>query len=47
MAQLNMKSDEALILPFGFVLDLIECHFQFIGVKKHKNEADLDMIIPF
>ena len=33
-------------MPFGFLLDLWECHKQFIGISKPKREADIDEVVP-
>ena len=29
-----------MLLPFGLLLDLWECHKQFLGLAKPKREAD-------
>ncbi len=31
-------------MPFGFLLDLWECHKQFMGISKSKREADIDEV---
>ena len=33
-------------MPFGFLMDLWECHKQFIGISKPKREADIDVVVP-
>nr|DAJ97217.1 MAG TPA: hypothetical protein [Caudoviricetes sp.] len=34
-------------MPFGFLLDLWECHRQFFGMAKPKRERTIDEIIPY
>nr|DAL71633.1 MAG TPA: hypothetical protein [Caudoviricetes sp.] len=33
-------------MPFGFLMDLWECHKQFMGISKPKHEADIDEVVP-
>jgi len=33
-------------MPFGYLLDLWECHKQFIGISKPKTEQYIDDVIP-
>nr|DAZ08557.1 MAG TPA: hypothetical protein [Caudoviricetes sp.] len=33
-------------MPFGFLMDLWECHKQFIGISKPKRKADIDEVVP-
>ena len=33
-------------MPFGFLMDLRECHKQFMGISKPKREADIDEVVP-
>nr|DAH39451.1 MAG TPA: hypothetical protein [Caudoviricetes sp.] len=33
-------------MPFGFLMDLWECHKQFMGIAKPKCEADIDEVMP-
>ena len=47
MAHLGMKYNEVLYSPFGWLLDLIECHQQYNRVKKPYKEKFIDDIIPF
>lgn len=35
-----------MLLPFGLLLDLWECHKQFLGMAKPKRELFIDEIIP-
>ena len=34
-------------MPFGLLLDLVECHKQYNGLSEPKQEHDIDDIIPF
>lgn len=45
-AQLHLSSEEVWLMPFGFLLDLWECHKQFMGITKPKREADIDEVVP-
>ena len=45
-AQLHLPSEEVWLTPFGFLLDLWECHRQFLGMAKPKREVYIDDIIP-
>lgn len=45
-AQLHLASEEMWLMPFGFLMDLWECHKQFIGISKPKREADIDEVVP-
>lgn len=38
--------DEVWLLPFGELLDLWECHKQFIGIAKPERERFIDDVIP-
>lgn len=33
-------------MPFGFILDLCECHRQYTGQAKPRRELSIDDIIP-
>ena len=46
-AQLHLGSEEVWLMPFGFLLDLWECHKQFTGLAKPKRELFIDDIIPY
>jgi len=39
--------DEVWLMRMGLLLDLIECHNQFLGRSKPKIDYTLDDIIPF
>ena len=45
-AQLHLSSEEVWLTPCGFLLDLWECHRQFLGMAKPKRELSIDDIIP-
>ena len=45
-AQLHLSSEEVWLMPFGFLMDLWECHKQFIGISKPKREANIDEVVP-
>ena len=45
-AQLHLVSEDVWLMPFGFLLDLWECHKQFMGIAKPKREADIDEVVP-
>ena len=36
-----------MLLPFGLLLDLWECHKQFLGLAKPKRELTIDDVIPY
>jgi hypothetical protein len=36
-AQLHLGSEEVWLMPFGFLLDLLECHKQFMGIAVFVN----------
>ena len=46
MAQLHLSSEEVWLMPFGFLMDLWECHKQFMGIAKPKREMDIDEVVP-
>jgi hypothetical protein len=43
---LNRSEDETWLTPFGLLMDLWECHRQFLGLAKPKNEYGLDDVLP-
>ena len=43
---LNRSEEEAWLMPLGFLLDLWECHKQFLGIEKPKIERFIDEILP-
>lgn len=44
--QLHFSYEEVWLLPFGLLLDLLECHKQFLGISKPKRELFIDDVIP-
>ena len=46
-AQLGFTPEETMLLPFGLLLDLWECHKQFLGLAKPKRELTIDDVIPY
>lgn len=46
-AQLHLSLDETMLLPFGLLMDLWECHRQFLGLAKPKRELTIDDVIPY
>ncbi|MEG0091246.1 MAG: hypothetical protein RSA20_05465 [Oscillospiraceae bacterium] len=45
--QLGFSQQETQLMPLGTLLDLWECHKQFLGLAKPKREMFIDEIIPF
>jgi hypothetical protein len=43
---LNRSVDEAWLTPIGLLMDLWECHRQFLGIAKPKREMFIEEIIP-
>jgi hypothetical protein len=43
---LNRSEDEAWLMPLGHLMDLWECHKQFLGMSKPKREMFIEDIIP-
>ena len=43
---MNLTEDEAWLTPLGLLLDLWECHKQYLGVSKPITEMNLDDLIP-
>jgi hypothetical protein len=43
---LNRSEEETWLTPLGLLLDLWECHKQYIGVAKPKVEYFIDDVIP-
>ena len=43
---LNRSEEETWLTPLGLLLDLWECHKQYIGVAKPKVELFIDDVIP-
>lgn len=46
LALLHLAQDEFWEMPFGLLLDLIECHKQYHGISKPYRETTIDDIIP-
>ncbi|MEE0873814.1 MAG: hypothetical protein UIH27_10200 [Ruminococcus sp.] len=46
IAHLNLSQNEVWLMPFGLLLDLVECHKQYHGITKPKRELFIDDIIP-
>ncbi len=40
MAHLSLRMDEVWLMPFGLLMDLWECHRQFLGLAKPKAGTD-------
>ena len=47
MAHLSLRMEEVWLLPFGLLMDLWECHRQFLGLAKPKRELTIDDVIPY
>jgi hypothetical protein len=47
VAQLNLRPEEFWLTPFGLLLDLWECHKQFMGISVPKREHFIDELIPY
>ena len=47
MAHLNLSQDEVWLMPFGLLMDLWECHKQFMGIAKPKQALTIDDVIPY
>ena len=43
---LNRSEEETWLTPLGLLLDLWECHRQFLGMSKPKREMFIDDVIP-
>ena len=46
MTWLHLSMDEVWLTPFGLLLDLCECHRQYIGQARPRRELSIDDIIP-
>lgn len=44
--QLGFTQQEVWLMPIGLLLDLWECHKQFMGLAHPKRELTIDDIIP-
>lgn len=47
MAHLNLSQDEVWLMPFGLLMDLWECHKQFMGITRPKQVLTIDDVIPY
>jgi len=43
---LNRSEDETWLTPFGLLMDLWECHKQFLRLAKPKIDLFIDDVIP-
>jgi hypothetical protein len=43
---LNRSEEETWLTPLGLLMDLWECHKQFLGLARPKQEMFIDGIIP-
>jgi len=43
---LRRTEDETWLTPIGLLMDLWECHKQFLGIAKPKVELFIDDVIP-
>jgi len=43
---LNRSEEETWLSPVGLLLDLWECHRQFLGMSKPKQELFIEDVIP-
>lgn len=46
MVHLGLTEEETWLTPMGLLLDLWECHRQFLGIAKPKVQLYIDDIIP-
>ena len=47
MAHLSLSQDEVWLMPFGLLMDLWECHKQFMGIARPKQVLTIDDVIPY
>jgi hypothetical protein len=45
--QLYRSEEETWLMPLGLLMDLWECHKQFLGISKPKRELTIDDVIPY
>ena len=43
---MNRSEEATWLTPLGLLLDLWECHRQFLGIAKPDRECDIDDVIP-
>ena len=46
IAHLHLSQEEVALMPFGLLMDLVECHKQYNGLSKPKREVTIDDVIP-
>ena len=47
LGQFHLSQDEFRMMPFGLFMDLWECHRQYNGISKLKQNLTIDEIIPY
>ena len=47
IAELHLSVEDTMLMPFGLLMDLWECHKQFLGMAKPKRELTIDDVIPY
>ena len=47
IAQLHLSVEETMLMPYGLLMVLWECHKQFLGMAKPKRELTIDDVIPY
>jgi hypothetical protein len=45
LANLGLSEDEIWLMPIGKLLDLFECHRQYLGISKPYREIFIDEVI--
>ena len=45
MAHLSLRMEEVWLMPFRLLMDLWECHRQYNGISKPKQNLTIDEII--
>ena len=43
---LNRTEEETWLMPIGLLMDLYECHKQYLGIAKPYREHSIDDILP-
>jgi len=43
---LNRSEEETWLMPLGQLMDMWECHKQFLGIAKPKVDVSIDDLIP-
>lgn len=46
LALFHLSYEEFWLMPFGEIMDLWECHRQYIGAAKPKRERFIDEVVP-